>query len=105
MTKIEQTGLFTCLREKTWNGLTEEEIDRMAGEFMETVRRECDEREDYGEEVRFLTDVGNRLSYWRGCREKPGDGEWNGCVFFGGGECLPAGGRGTSVGKGTGEIS
>ena len=83
MIQIEKTGLFTCLRKKTWNGLTEEEIDRMAGEFMDIVRRRCDEQEDYGKEVHLLMDVGKRLNYWRGCRKKPGTGEWDGRVFFG----------------------
>ena len=64
MKKVEQTGFFTCLREKTWKELTAEEIDLLAIKFMETVRAGCDEREDYGVATRFLDDVGKRLSFW-----------------------------------------
>lgn len=81
MRRIEETGLFTCLREKTWTELTDEEIDRMAGEFMDAVRKGCDEREDYGVAMRFLDDVSGRLGYWKSCQESTSDGRQEGRIF------------------------
>ena len=82
MTEVENTGLFTCLRGKQWRGLSEREIESLAGKFMEVVRRERDGQPDYLSAVRFLEDVSQRLVFGLSCWRLEDDGCRERAVFF-----------------------
>ena len=82
MEHVEKTGLFTCLREKTWKELTVAEVDRMACEFVETVRRALENHAGYLEASRFLEELGKRLNYWVGCQDKASMEEEQGRIFL-----------------------
>ena len=79
---LRMLTLFTCLREKTWKELTVAEVDRMACEFVETVRRALENHAGYLEASRFLEELGKRLNYWVGCQDKASMEEEQGRIFF-----------------------
>ena len=82
MEHVERTGLFTCLREKTWTGLSEMDIEQMAGKFMMVVRQERDGLTDYLSAIRLLEDVDKRLNFWLFCWKREESGGREEVVFF-----------------------
>lgn len=106
MKRLSEAGFVTCVRNGAWKGMSSEELEKEAGDFLSLLAEELEKQAGYAGKQVFLQEVRNRLDLLLASPRTIGDSEKK-CVPFAGARAGPAergGGQGR-MGTGAGRLS